>query len=178
MNKISKKGAWVLTKQPVVTEITLPPLTLIFAKPHKVVKESHISELGTGIDSLDVKVKTIFGNLVLHEGEYNIVNFPDYISGLGDSLEMITFDGTTSKQVKEKVFYLRSRGIPKIKAIEMLADSTDLSSFCYFRHSNEVQNMFFNTEKLINVWELEINQAKNYPEYLKNRHKELNYFLQ
>jgi hypothetical protein len=112
-NKVPDGGAWVLVKEPPHTEFTVPPMSIWFAEPWPMNRESRL-------ESHRVKIVTPRGDLGLFPCEYSLIKDPQkFYEFVGDGMSMHFF-GNEEGVPKDKLFYLRSRGVSKKDALAML----------------------------------------------------------
>lgn len=129
-NKVPEGGAWVLVKHPPHCEYTVPPLSIWFAEPWPMQQERHCSHR--------VKIMTPKGELGLFPREYSIVTDPGkYYEFIGEGMEA-KFFGQEEGVPKDKLFYIRSRGVSKKDALIMLLGSIMTHGVLWIEAGKEV----------------------------------------
>lgn len=107
-------GGWVLVKNPPGTEYTVEPLSLWFAEAWP---------MDGDLVPYRIKVVTPQGMLGLFPHEYAAVDVNKYIEFIGHGYSAMFFTnptGITDAAFKEKLLYIRSRGVGKAEAFSML----------------------------------------------------------
>lgn len=133
-NQVPEGGAWVLVKESPHTEFTVPPLSIWFAEPWPMQHERHCSHR--------VKIVTPRGDLGLFPREYSLITDPQkYYEFLGEGME-IKFFGNEEGVPKDKLFYLRSRGISKKDALAMLIGEIKSHGIMWIETQKEVAMTF------------------------------------
>jgi hypothetical protein len=121
-------------KRPPFTEYTVPPFSFWFAEPWPHKNERHCSHR--------VKIITPKGELGLYPREYVIVkDIAKYYEFLGSGMEM-KFFGNDDGVPKDKLFYMRSRGIAKRDAIALLIGSIKAHGVCWIETTREIAETF------------------------------------
>lgn len=111
-NELPEGGAWILVKDSPHTEYTVPPLSIWYAEPWPMKTTRH--------DPHRVKIVTPKGTLGLFPREYSRLSDPGkYYEFIGDGME-IHFFGSEEGVPKDKLFYIRSRGVSKKDALALL----------------------------------------------------------
>ena len=111
-NKVPEDGAWILVKDPPATEYTVPPMSIWFATPWPM--------QDVRLEPHRVKIVTPRGDLGIYPCEYSMIEHPEkYFEFVGDGMEA-KFFGNEEGIPRDKLFYLRSRGISKRDAMVML----------------------------------------------------------
>lgn len=133
-NKVPDGGAWILVKTPPFTQFTVPPLSIWFAEPWPIEHERHCSHR--------VRIITPKGELGLFPREYSLITDPaKYYEFVGSGME-IKFFGNDEGVPKDKLFYLRSRGISKKDALCMLIAEIKAHGVMWIETNREVAEHF------------------------------------
>ena len=133
-NKVPDGGAWILVKTPPPTQFTVPPLSIWFAEPWPIERER--------FNSHRVKIITPKGELGLFPREYSLIENPaKYYEFVVDGME-IKFFGNEEGVPKDKLFYLRSRGIAKKDALCMLIAEIKVHGVMWIETDRNVAETF------------------------------------
>lgn len=133
-NKVPEGGAWILIKNSPPTEYTVPPLSIWYAEPWPMGDGNRIT--------YRVKVVTPKGELGVFPREYSLIGDPGkYFQFIGEGMEA-KFFGSEEGIPRDKLFYLRSRGISKTDAIIMLIGSIKAHGVMWLESSPEVAEHF------------------------------------
>lgn len=132
-------GAWVFVIDPPVTEqwsrFQVPVLSLWWARPHVLTS----GRFGTRMPYQGV-IQTPAGDLHLWPHEYTICRDPQRILG-EDGVQIHALGGDPMLD-EDMLFYLRSRGITKEEAVQMLFDQINQQNFCYVTLPREAVDAF------------------------------------
>ena len=129
-NQVPDGGAWILVKDSPPTEYTVSPFSIWFAEPWPMENERHCSHR--------VKIITPKGELGLYPREYSLIeDTSKYYEFIGDGFE-IKFFGAEDGVPKDKLFYLRSRGIGKKDALAMLMGEIKAHGVLWMEANKEV----------------------------------------
>lgn len=133
-NKVPDGGGWILVKRPPLTEYTVPPLSIWFAEPWPMENERYCSHR--------VKVLTPKGELGLFPMEYSLIDDPaKYYEFVGQGME-IRFFGNEEGVPKDKLFYLRSRGVSKKDALCMLIAEIKAHGVMWIETARDIAECF------------------------------------
>lgn len=133
-NKVPDEGGWILVKDSLPTEYTVTPLSIWFAEPWPISGERHCSHR--------VKIMTPKGEIGLFPREYTLIADPGkYYEFIGNGME-IKFFGNEEGVPRDKLFYLRSRGIAKQDALALLIGSIKAHGVLWIESSREVAEVF------------------------------------
>lgn len=133
-NKVPEGGAWILIKDPPNTEYTVPPMSVWFAEPWP-----HREER---LSTHRVKILTPKGELGIYPREYSLIEDPGkYYEFIGQGME-IKFFGNEEGVPKDKLFYLRSRGISKAEALSLLIGSIKAHGVLWIEATRETVSSF------------------------------------
>lgn len=136
-NQVPEGGGWVLVKDPPMTEFTVPPLSIWFAEPWPMQGERYCSHR--------VKIVTPRGDIGLFPREYSLIDRPEiYYKFVGNGME-VKFFGNEEGVPKDKLFYLRSRGISKKDALVMLVGEIKSHGILWIETQKEVAMTFCRT---------------------------------
>lgn len=141
---IPENGAWIMVKHPPTTEVTVPVLSIWYARERirggmKI--KSGRSTLG-GYPRRLAEIQTPDGSLCLYPHEYTRVN--DIRKWLGlesEGVEMHFMDSQHAVS-DERVFYMQARGITRQQALSELLPNLEDGSFVYFTLPTEYAAFF------------------------------------
>lgn len=133
-NALAEDGDWILVKESPSTEYTVLPLSIWYATRWP---------MDTGRRPIHrVKVTTSKGDLGLFPHEYSkITAIEKYYEFIGDGMD-IHFFGSDEGIPADKLFYLRSRGIPKKDAIVMLLKMIRSPAVCWIETRRDIAEAF------------------------------------
>jgi len=132
--ELPEDGAWIMVLLPPNCEYTVEPLSIYFAVPDT-----------TG-PRYKARILCRQGPLWLWPHEYTIIeNVSEYITMLGDDGPKINYMSARTELSGDKLFYLRSRGVPYADAVLMLLGEVKDPNFCYLTFPREVQRFFAGT---------------------------------
>ncbi len=131
-NMVPEGGAWIMVKTPPSCEYTVTPLSFWFAEPWPIQGERHCSHR--------VKIITPRGELGFFPREYSLIKDPGkFYEFVGQGITPKFFGNDNEEGIpRDKLFYLRSRGISKADAITMLVGSVTAHSVLWLETSREV----------------------------------------
>lgn len=93
-----------------------------------------------------VEIRTPFGDCCIEPHEYNMIEIDKYLDQIdGEHLKMNMFgenNQIASKELGDKLFYLRSRGIPKLDALKLLLPQLDQNNVLWLSFHEEYQRHF------------------------------------
>jgi hypothetical protein len=154
-NEVPKDGCWILIRKSPPTEYTVPPLSIWFAESWP------LEGRGKRPQPHRVKILTPRGELGLWPREYSRVKEVEkYYEFLGAGME-IKFFGSETGVPKDKLFYLRSRGIAKKDAIALLIGSIKAHGVCWIETSREVASCFVREHEFPDPKRLATNLGEN-----------------
>lgn len=135
-NEVPKEGAWIMLKTFPPTEFTVTPFSFWFATPWPM--------QCTRRDPHRVKIVTPRGDIGLFPHEYVRVENPEkYFEFIGDGMEIKFFTNLKEDALpKDKLFYLRSRGIAKKDALAMLIGSIKSHGVFWLETQKEIAMTF------------------------------------
>lgn len=118
--KIPEGGAWIMVKRPPMTEYTVPPLSMWYAREEVTPRGTRTgNNRGPSQFYHKATILTPKGDLSLWPGEYTVVkDISVYFAFPDDHIHINLLGGEAVNP--DQLFYLRSRGIAKKDAIKML----------------------------------------------------------
>lgn len=132
---LAEDGDWIIVKKSPPTEYTVPPLSIWFATRWPM-------DEGRRRVIHRVKVTTPRGDVGLFPHEYSkITEIEKYYEFIGDGMT-IHFFGNEEGIPKDKLFYLRSRGVSKRDAITMLLKTIRNPGVCWIETDRAVASAF------------------------------------
>lgn len=133
-NKVPDDGAWILVKDSPPMQYTVPPMSIWFATPWPMTNDR--------LDTHRVKIITPQGELGVFPREYSLLEHPEkYYEFVGDGME-VKFFGNEEGVPRDKLFYLRSRGISKKDALVMLVGNIKAHGVLWIETTREVVACF------------------------------------
>lgn len=134
-----ENGSWVMiTKEIPVGDDRVPPLSVWWAKAGRKVRRSEcVSEYqfdGMLYDAPDpvlqyADILTPRGSLTLQPDEYTIVKGDDFLNEVGNGYDLFLIDGSEIHNFKQKLYYMRQRGLTSARAIDMVRHKNPFSLF-------------------------------------------------
>jgi hypothetical protein len=132
--EVPEEGAWILVKELPGMEYMVPPLSIWFATPWPQTSGRHQLHR--------VKIITPKGEIGVYPHEYSKVADPGkYFEFVGDGMT-VKFFGNEEGVPRDKLFYIRSRGISKKDAMLMLIGSIMAHGVMWLETDEEVCKQF------------------------------------
>lgn len=132
--EVPEEGAWILVKELPGMEYMVPPLSIWFATPWPQDSGRHPVHR--------VKIITPKGEIGVYPHEYSKVKDPGkYFEFVGDGMS-VKFFGNEEGVPRDKLFYIRSRGISKKDAMLMLIGSIMAHGVMWLETDEEVCKQF------------------------------------
>jgi hypothetical protein len=141
--KLPEAGAWICVMREPHTEITVPALSLWFAKPFYRSRKFRVGGQHSSTGGrrrwvswplLRAVVQTPEGELHLLPTEYQRLRrgISPLLDTVGNGLTMHWLDEHAADQVDEREFYLRTRGFSRRDALTLLLPDLEDQGFVYF----------------------------------------------
>ena len=125
---------------------------------------------GYGIHQ-QMKILTPFGTVYIQPEEYNVVDINKYFEMLKDGSMQMKHMSTTinlGNTLKDKLFYIRSRGISLVEALKMISGNLSTQNAFFLLTNPYIQEMFLRNFDSENARQLAFKEkmiAKN-PDYI------------